>query len=188
MKTWSDIFNQQRQKKGLLQDLWDSFNGHCLLFQKVLEYTPMKETVCEMGVGRGYNLLYLVEKGYKGVAIDLDKNALSSLKYLADKLEIDVGIFQVDFSDKEKLFPVYTIFNSGVMEHFSKEKLEKIFKIWASVSKVMVLSIPFKGLFSNNQRLHGDEIFYSFKEIKDILRRVPEIQIKERIACNKTYI
>lgn len=36
-QSWNTIFQNQRQNRGLLQDLWDSLEGHRLLFQKVVK-------------------------------------------------------------------------------------------------------------------------------------------------------
>lgn len=140
-----------------------------------------------MGTGRGYNLLYLIEKGYKGIAIDKDEKALFEIENLAKIFNINIETLAIDFFDKQKLPQVYTIFNSGVMEHFSKDQIEELLNIWSKKSKYMILSIPFKTHFSKLKKLYGDEKFYSYAELKKVIQKISNIKLIEAISYNYSF-
>lgn len=180
------MFRDQRQERGLLQDLWDSFDGHRLILRRIQKYTPKNERVGELGAGRGYNLFLLSEKGYHAIAIDNDAQANADISALAAQLKTPVEIATVDFADSTKLPSAHTFFNSGVMEHFTPDQIRNLLNIWSGHCKFMMLSIPFKSAFSSLKEIHGDEKFYSAREILKIVEVVPSLELIEMVAYNHT--
>jgi len=185
-KNWESFFKER--ERGLIQDLWDSLSGHQIMISRILRYTPYGQRVCEMGVGRGHVLLLLAEKGLVSIGIDSDAGVVSNLQNLSKRFDITVETHTQDFfSEMNFIDSVYTIYNSGVMEHFSLSQIETLILRWSKISKYIILSIPYKSVFSSVKMVYGDENFYTYEQFKKLFSHIKNIEIVEGASFNHSF-
>lgn len=97
-------------------------------------FPPAK--LLELGCGSGHLSACLAQKGYKVSLLDFSKGALNKSKSTFEKYGLNGEFIEGDLFDLSGVAAEYDlVWNSGVMEHFDDEKLQKIFEQISTVMK-----------------------------------------------------
>lgn len=90
----------------------------------------------ELGCGSGHLSACLAQKGYNVSLLDFSKGALNKSKSTFEKYSLTGEFIEGDLFDLSCVTDEYDlVWNSGVMEHFDNENLQKIFKQISTVMK-----------------------------------------------------
>jgi 2-polyprenyl-3-methyl-5-hydroxy-6-metoxy-1,4-benzoquinol methylase/glycosyltransferase involved in cell wall biosynthesis len=98
--------------------------------------------IIELGCGSGHLSASLAMKGYNVTLLDFSEGALKKAKETFSYYKLNGRFIHGDIFNLSNLNEKYDLaWNSGVMEHFSNENLEKIFKSIMSVTKEKFLCL-----------------------------------------------
>ncbi|HBI6898939.1 TPA: class I SAM-dependent methyltransferase [Clostridium perfringens] len=78
--------------------------NHEKCLEEDIKYLPKIETVLDVACDDGRNSIYLARLGYKVYAIDFSKEALSRLKYFAEKEKLNIETKLLDLSINDVFF------------------------------------------------------------------------------------
>ena len=92
---WEDLYQTNYDK-------WD-LKEATPIFKKLATELPLGR-VCIIGCGRGYDAIEFAKKGFKVTAIDFAPSAISSLKNMANLMEVSLEIIRKNIFD---LLPEY---------------------------------------------------------------------------------
>jgi SAM-dependent methyltransferase len=164
-ENWNEFFYIQEKKQIYEKSLVSNklfLDMIAKIAQKENNYTKILETGC----GSGYGSIYLSKLGYKVTGLDLDKKVVEFAKNNNKILQGEAKFLTGDLKNIE--IETDIIFSNGVLEHFKKPELEKIFKHHFEKSKYIIFFVP------NDRaetKTYGDENHYSDKEWKELIEQ-----------------
>ncbi len=104
------------------------------LLQKEKIYPPAR--LLELGSGSGHLSACLAQKGYNVALLDFSTGALEKSRQTFEKYNLNGEFIEADLFDLSSVTSKYDfVWNSGVMEHFNDENLQKIFEQICNVMK-----------------------------------------------------
>lgn len=101
-------------------------------------------SLLEIGSGSGHLSGLLAKQGYKVSLLDFSSIALEKAKLFFDKHNLQGNFIQADLTNLSSSDIEYDlVWNSGVMEHFNSEALEKAFKSIKNISsRFFIFLVP----------------------------------------------
>jgi SAM-dependent methyltransferase len=171
MSKWSKIY-----RKDL--DDYDSaaeYIRHKISYKRellsVVEKYSNSKKLLEAGCGSGASSIYLAQKGYEVLGVDVDPDMIKLANELKDNVEIADNVnFQIE--DIENMDGIKddigVIFSNGVMEHFSDSRIRSIIRLHISLSDYVIISVP-SDYFAENQIIYGNERFLSLAKWRKII-------------------
>lgn len=100
--------------------------------------------ILELGSGSGHLSACLAEKGYSVSLLDFSLGALKKSQETFDKYDLKGNFIEGDLFDLGTISEKYDfVWNSGVMEHFDEDNLEKVFtQIYSVMNKKFMFLVP----------------------------------------------
>lgn len=168
-----DVYLKETRKRDVRSSLLKYLVSGSELLEKVIEYSRPGARLLETGCGTGFFSIFMSKMGYRVTAIDIDKAVVSMAREHNKKLGGKAKVMRGDILDLDfKKGSFDTVFNGGVLEHFSDRDIVRILDEAYRVSKVFVFEVP-----SPNARKHltcggyGDERLLTVEKWKGLIRQ-----------------
>lgn len=157
MSRWREIFETTNRT------LFRQVICNHLLIDLILYHTRRGGRIMEAGCGTGLLSILLADSGYDVVAVDNDDDTLSLAQQHISRFETTLQLRKADLFDLVGTFHgemFDTICHSGVLEHFSDERIVHALKQQRTISEKVVFRIP-NHRNSLTDGHYGDERFMS---------------------------
>jgi len=138
-------------------------------FNLVTKYSIDGKPILECGSGTGKSSVYLASLGYDTYAMDLELAMVEQAKTLSQNVSPNnqVKVLYGDISKipfQDKYFSL--THSSGVLEHFTDEKIVSLINEQLRVANTVIFSVPSPYF---EQKMLGDERFMSRKQWRQII-------------------
>lgn len=145
------------------------------LLDRIIKYSNNGK-ILEAGSGSSSNSIYLANKGYNVISIDIDSKILTLAKSLSKSFKKKPRFLEKEiFKFQEKCS---VVFSHGVLEHFEDKEIINLINRELKIGKYVIFSIP-SDFFTQDQAINGDERFMSKKKWKNLISQTNGTVVEE---------
>lgn len=114
---------------------------------KVLQILPPGKTtrLLDIGCGEGRNSIFFARNGYSVEAFDLSSEGVRKTQEWAERLNIDVNVYQADLNQVQLREPYDVVFSTGTFQYVPKglrEELVGNYKSFTRTRGIHALTVP----------------------------------------------
>jgi len=136
----------KKWKKYLAKPEYNIFNRTIhlqKLIETVIQYTPKKGKILEVGCGSGFTSILLSKLGYEVTATDINDDLLAKVIKLKIEFNSNIDVLKMDMlylRFEDKTFD--TVFHQGLLEHFDDETIISALKEQKRIAKCIIFDVP----------------------------------------------
>jgi len=172
MNTWEKVYPDRFR----LSRVCDSIYWNRPLYDAVTDLAEPGSRLLEVGIGSGAGLLYLADRGYRCVGVDVSRELIRRAKEASNALglEDNVELLQADmFSLGFKADTFRLVYHQGVLEHFSDQEICLALAEQLRVAPTVVFSVP---LLRYGRQDFGDERLLTIGKWNALISTVARVQ------------
>ncbi|MCX7927849.1 MAG: class I SAM-dependent methyltransferase [Candidatus Omnitrophica bacterium] len=168
MEDWVNYFERTHDKR----NLFFYSKNYSRFIEIIIENTPQKGRILEIGCGSALISLLLADLGFKVTSLDINKKVIMYAKNKIILNNVTINFVVGNMFVLSKIFKVKsfdTICHSGVLEHFSDEEIILALREQRKIAQKVIFKIP-----NNRNKLttthFGNERFLSNSKWIDLIK------------------